>query len=105
MQETTYKGHLIRYHCNGEKWLAVVWGPDPDMAAGGQVVTSRVDDGPEALLRRVRARIDRARIDREMANGAAKTLRGQHHREEPPERASPTAGASTGTAVHPSGLR
>ena len=59
MQETTYKGHLIRYHCNGEKWFAVVWGPDPDMAAGGQVVTSRVDDGPEALLRRVRARIDR----------------------------------------------
>jgi hypothetical protein len=100
MQETTYKGHLIRYHCNGEKWLAVVWGPDPDMAAGGRVVTSRVDDGPEAQLRRVRAR-----IDREMANGAAKTPRGQHHREEPPERASPTAGAATGPAVHPSGLR
>jgi hypothetical protein len=100
MQETTYKGHLIRYYCNGEKWFAVVWGPDAEVAAGGQVVTSRVDDGPEALLRRVRAR-----IDRETANGAAKTLRGQHHREEPPERASATAGAPTGTAVHPSGLR
>ena len=100
MQETTYKGHLIRYHCNGEKWSAVVWGPDPDMAAGGRVVTSRVDDGPEALLRRVRAR-----IDREMANGAAKMLRRQHHPEEPPERTSPLAGATTGTAVHPSGLR
>jgi hypothetical protein len=99
MQETTYKGHLIRYHCNGEKWFAIVWGPDAEVAAGGQVVTSRVDDGPEAL-RRVRAR-----IDRETANGAAKTPRGQHHREEPPERTSPLAGAPTGTAVHPSGLR
>jgi hypothetical protein len=100
MQETTYKGHLIRYHCNGEKWFAVVWGPDPDMAASGQVVTSRVDEGPEALLRRVRAR-----IDRETANGAAKMLRGQHHPEGPPERASPTAGAATGTAVLPLGVR
>jgi hypothetical protein len=59
MQETTYKGHLIKYHRNGGRWVAVVWGPDAGMAAGGQVVTGRADQGPEALLRRVRARIDR----------------------------------------------
>ena len=69
MQETTYKGHLIKYHCSGDKWVAVVWGPEAHLAAGGQVVTGRVDEGPEVLLRRVRAR-----IDREAANGAAKMM-------------------------------
>ncbi len=69
MQEATYKGHLIKYHCSGDKWVAVVWGPDADMAAGGPVVTGRVDEGPEALLRRVHAR-----IDRETASRAAKTF-------------------------------
>ena len=64
MQETTYKGHLIKYHRNGEHWVAVVWGPDADMAAGRQVVTGRVDQGPEVLLRRVRARIDRETAQR-----------------------------------------
>jgi len=59
MHETTYKGHLIKYHCSGDHWVAVVWGPKADMAAGGQVVTGTADEGLEALLRRVRARIDR----------------------------------------------
>jgi hypothetical protein len=24
MQETTYKGHLIKYHCSSDKWVAIV---------------------------------------------------------------------------------
>ena len=69
MQETTYKGHLIKSHCSHDKWVAIVWRPGPDMVAGGQVVTGRANKGLEALLQRVRAR-----IDRETANGAAKTI-------------------------------
>jgi len=58
MQEVTYKGHLIRLHCT-DKWVATVWGPNPDMAAGGRVVTATKDEGADVLLSRVRARIDR----------------------------------------------
>ena len=69
MQEATYRGHLIKYHYRGGKWVAVGWKPHADMGAGGQVVTGRVDEGSEALLKRVCAR-----IDRETAIGAVKTL-------------------------------
>lgn len=58
MQETNYKGYLIRYHCT-EKWLAMIWSPKADMEPDGQVVTATVEEGAEGLLRRVHARIDR----------------------------------------------
>jgi len=72
MQETTYKGHLIRLHCT-DQWFATVWGPNPDMTAGRQVVTATKEKGAEILLSRVRAR-----IDRQEANGNADKLRIQH---------------------------
>ena len=62
MQDVTYKGHVIKLHCT-DKWVATVWGPNPDMAAGGQVVTATKDEGADVLLRRVRARIDRHEAD------------------------------------------
>ena len=58
MQEVTYKGYLIKLHFT-DWWIATVWGPDPDMAAGGQVMTATKDEGADVLLSRVRARIDR----------------------------------------------
>src|SRR3954465_5281790 len=67
MQEVTYKGHLITFHCS-DKWIATVWGPSADMAAGGQVVTATREEGADILLSRVRAR-----IDRQKANGKAST--------------------------------
>jgi hypothetical protein len=67
MQEVTYKGHLITFHCS-DKWIATVWGPSADMAAGGQVVTATREEGANILLSRVRAR-----IDRQKANGKAST--------------------------------
>jgi len=58
MQEVTYRGYVVRLHCT-DKWVATVWGPNPDMTAGGQVVTATKDEGADVLLSRVRARIDR----------------------------------------------
>jgi hypothetical protein len=58
MQETTYKGHLITYHLNGQ-WSAVIWRPAANRARTRQTVTATKDEGPEMLLSRVRTRIDR----------------------------------------------
>ena len=72
MQEVTYKGHLIRLHCT-DKWVATLWGPNPDVSAGGQVVTATKEEGADVLRSRVRAR-----IDRHEANGKTTALLLQH---------------------------
>jgi hypothetical protein len=72
MQEVTYKGHVIRLHCT-DKWVATVWEPNPDIAAGGQVVAATKEEGTDVLLSRVRAR-----IDRHEATGTTTTLPLQH---------------------------
>ena len=68
MQEVTYKGHLVTFHCT-DKWVATVWGPNPDVSAGGQVVTATTEEGADVLLSRVQAR-----IDRHEANGKPQSL-------------------------------
>jgi len=57
MQETTYKGYRIKYHCVAE-WFAHIYPPGFPLALGGPTITASRDEGEQVLLSRARERID-----------------------------------------------
>lgn len=57
MQETTYRGYRILYHCVAE-WFAHIYRPGSNLAMGGPTITATREEGEQVLLSRVHARID-----------------------------------------------
>lgn len=57
MQETTYRGYLIRYHCV-DVWFAHIYRPGSSQIMSGPTITSTREEGEHVLLSRVRERID-----------------------------------------------
>jgi hypothetical protein len=57
MQETTYKGYRIKYHCTTE-WFAHIYRPGSNSIMSGPIITASREDGEQVLLSRVYARID-----------------------------------------------
>ena len=57
MQETTYKGYRIRYHCTSV-WFTHIYPPGLGLALGDDIITATREEGEQVLLSRARARID-----------------------------------------------